>query len=319
MRIGGSCCLSSFIFNNSKWRLKIKNQDKFFRKEDLKKPIILFFVAVYIFAVVLTLLNEPENALPYIGLSIGILFLCWWIIDLTKKIKIQEIKIKKPGFELIIGLLILIIWDYLPLPKIDFGDKWKIGIIVKKTVISVVLPFLFLKFRKNSLASMGLTSKDWKRNLWVGFVIFLALAIPNAFFVGNTGIEILSGKYSAPQVGIGLFSSFIYFFLMSGFSEEFFFRAFIQTRISYLLKSSVSGVLITSLIFGLGHIQAIMQWYPGITIGEAFCRAFFLQTFMGIMFGVLWERTRNLIPCVFVHSGVDGLNNLFFIITKLGL
>ncbi|MEA2005196.1 MAG: CPBP family intramembrane glutamic endopeptidase [Acidobacteriota bacterium] len=166
---------------------------------------------------------------------------------------------------------------------------------------------------------MGLTSKDWKKNLWVGFIVFLALAIPNAFFVGNTGGEILSGKYSAAQVGIGLFSSFIYFFLMSGFSEEFLFRAFIQTRVSYLLKSSVSGVLITSLIFGLVHIQGIMQWYPGTTIAEAFCRAFFLQTFIGIMFGVLWERTRNLIPCVFVHSGVDGLNNLFSIITKLGL
>lgn len=295
------------------------NQEKFFTKEDLKIPSVLVFIAIYIFAVVLVLLNEPENALTYIGLSTGILFLCWWIIDLTKKITIQDIKIKKPGFELMIGLLILIIWDFVPLPKIDFGDKWRIGIIIKKTIISVALPFLFLKFQKNSLASMGLTSKDWKKNLWVGFIIFLALAIPNAFFVGNTGGEILSGKYSAPQVGIGLFSSFIYFFLMSGFSEEFFFRAFIQTRISYLLKSSISGVIITSLIFGLGHIQAIMQWYPGITIGEAFCRAFFLQTFIGIMFGVLWERTRNLIPCVFVHSGVDGLNNMFSIITRLGL
>ncbi|MEA3500142.1 MAG: CPBP family intramembrane glutamic endopeptidase, partial [Candidatus Marinimicrobia bacterium] len=200
----------------------------------------------------------------------------------------------------------------------DFGDKWNIGLIIKKTIIFAGLPFLFLKFRKNSLASMGLTSKDWKRNLWIGFIIFLALAIPNAFFVSNTGGEILSGKYSAPQVGIGLFSSFIYFFLMAGFSEEFFFRAVIQSRISYLLKSSVSGVLITSLIFGLGHIHGIMQWYPETTIGEAFCRAFFLQTFIGIMFGVLWERTRNLIPCVFVHSGVDGLNNLFSIITKIG-
>jgi len=295
------------------------NQKQFLKKENLKTPTVLVFIAIYIFAVVLVFLNEPKNALPYIGLSTGILFLCWWIVDLTKKITIQDIKIKRPGFELIIGLLILIIWDYLPLPKIDFGDKWNIGIIIKKTIISVGLPFLFLKFRKNSLASMGLKSKEWKRNLWVGFIIFLALAIPNAFFVGNTGSEILSGKYSAPQVGIGLFSSFIYYFLMSGFSEEFFFRAFIQTRISYLLKSSISGVLITSLIFGLGHIPNIMQWYPEITIGEAFCRAFFLQTFMGIMFGVLWERTRNLIPCVFVHSGVDGLNNLFFIITKLGL
>jgi len=299
--------------------LKMINQEIFFRKEDLKRPIILIFVAVYIFALVLVFLNEPQNALTYMGLSIGILFLCWWIVDLTKKITIQDIKINRPGLELVVGLLILIASDYLPLPKIDFGDKWDIGIIIKKTVIFVGLPFLFLKFRKNSLASMGLTSKDWKRNLWVGFIIFLALAIPNAFFVGNTGSEILSGKYSAPQVGIGLFSSSIYYFLMAGFSEEFFFRAFIQTRISYVLRSSISGVLITSLIFGLGHIPAIMQWYPGITYGEAFCRVFFLQTFIGIMFGVLWERTRNLIPCVFVHSGVDGLNNLFFIITKLGL
>ncbi len=295
------------------------NQEEFFKKEDLKTPSVLVFSAIYIFAVVLVFLNEPENALPYIGLSIGILFLCWLIIDLTKKIKVQDIEIKRPGLELIVGLLILIIWDYIPLPKIDFGDKWNIGIIIKKTIIFIGLPFLFLKFRKNSLSSMGLTSKNWKKNLWVGFIVFLALAIPNAFLVGNTGGEILSGKYSAPQVGIGLFSSFIYFFLMAGFSEEFFFRAFIQTRISYLFKSSVSGVLLTSLIFGLGHIQGIMQWYPGTTIAEAFCRAFFLQTFMGIMFGVLWERTRNLIPCVFVHSGVNGLNNLFSIITKLGI
>jgi len=297
----------------------MENQKRFFERKDFKSPIVLGFIAIYIFALVLVCLNEPKNALTYIGLSTGILFLCWLIIDLTKRIEIQDIKIKRPGLELIVGLLILIIWDYLPLPKIDFGDKWNIGLIIKKTIIFLGLPFLFLKFRKNSLASMGLTSKNWKKNLWIGFIIFLALAIPNAFFVGNTGGEILSGKYSASQVGIGLFSSFIYFFLMSGFSEEFLFRAFIQTRISYLLKSSVSGVLITSLIFGLVHIQGIMQWYPGITIGEAFCRAFFLQTFIGIMFGVLWERTRNLIPCVFIHSGVDGLNNLFSIITKLGL
>ncbi len=295
------------------------NQEEFIKKEDLKTPTVLVFIAIYIFAVVLVFLNEPENALPYIGLSIGILFLCWLVIDLTKKIKVQDIEIKRPGLELIVGLLILVIWDYLPLPKIDFGDKWNIGFILEKIIIFIVLPFLFLKIRKNSLISMGLTTRDWKKNLWVGFIVFLALAIPSAFFVGNTGSEILSGKYSTPQVGIGLFSSFIYFFLMAGFSEEFLFRAFIQTRVSYLLKSSVSGVLITSLIFGLGHIHNIMQWYPGTTTSEAFCRAFFLQTFIGIIFGVLWERTRNLIPCVFVHSGVDGLNNLFSIITKLGL
>ena len=74
------------------------DQGMFFTKQDLKTPIVLAFIAIYIFAVVLVFLNEPDNALTYIGLSIGILFLCWWIIDLTKKITIQDIKIKNPGF-----------------------------------------------------------------------------------------------------------------------------------------------------------------------------------------------------------------------------
>lgn len=38
------------------------NQEKFFRKEDLKTPSVLVFIAIYIFAVVSAFLNEPKNA-----------------------------------------------------------------------------------------------------------------------------------------------------------------------------------------------------------------------------------------------------------------
>ncbi len=54
----------------------------------------------YIFALVLVFLTEPKNALPYIELSIGILFLCWLIIDLTKKIK-------SPDLNLLLGFCFL--------------------------------------------------------------------------------------------------------------------------------------------------------------------------------------------------------------------
>jgi len=295
-------------------------EQQFFGREDLKLPAVLGFLAIYIFAIVLVLLNKPQSALLYIGLSIGIVFLCWLVVELTTKMKIQSINIKQPGFELIVGIIILAIWHYFPnMIKIDFGDKWSLGFILKKTIILVCTPFLFLKMRKHSLASMGITIESWKKNLWMGFIVFLAMAIPSALFVANTGSEILSGKYSALQVGIGLLSSFIYYFLMSGFSEEFLIRAFIQTRVSCLLKSSISGVLVTSLVFGLIHIPNIMQWYPGTKVVEAFIRALFLQTFMGILLGTLWERTKSLIPCAFVHSGINGLNNLSHIISKLGI
>ena len=106
---------------------------------------------------------------------------------------------------------------------------------------------------------------------------------------------------------------------MSGFSEEFLFRAFIQTRISEILKSRTGGVLVTALLFGLLHMDNIMQWYPGISLAQAFCRAFFVQTFLGIVLGTLWERTHNLIAPVFLHSGLNGLNNLESIMVRFDL
>ncbi|MFQ6089617.1 MAG: type II CAAX prenyl endopeptidase Rce1 family protein [Candidatus Methanofastidiosia archaeon] len=126
-------------------------------------------------------------------------------------------------------------------------------------------------------------------------------------------------KLSLSQIALIFSVSFTYFFLMSGFSKEFLFRAFMQTRFSMILKSKIGGVLLGSLLYGLLHIPNIMQLYPLTTVAEAFCRVFFVRTFMGIIFGVLWERTRSLIPCIFEYSGVNDLNNLGWIISKLGL
>jgi len=45
----------------------------------------LLFIAVYISAVVIVLLKDPSNALAFIGMSGGILFLTWLVIEITKK------------------------------------------------------------------------------------------------------------------------------------------------------------------------------------------------------------------------------------------
>lgn len=296
----------------------MRNQNTFIKMKDIKTPVVLFFIAVYISAVVTVLLKDPSNALAFIGMSIGLLFLIWLIIEITKKVQALDFEIKKPGWELAFGLLIIVIWEFAPLPRLAFGDKWSLGFILKKFIILVVLPFVFLKLRKNSLSSMGLTTTSWKKNFKTGLIIFIAMAIPSALY-SNTASLILSGKLSLAQISLGFPASFIYFLCMAGFSEEFFFRAFIQTRFSIILKSKIGGILITALLFGLIHIPNIMQWYPGTTVAEAFCRAFFVQTFLGLIFGVLWERTRSLIPCVFVHTGVDGLNNLGSIISRFGI
>lgn len=320
----------------------MEDKERFIKMKDIKTPAVLLFVAVYIFAVVIVLLKDPSNALAFIGMSMGMLFLTWLIIEITKKVQAPDFEIRKPGWELVFGLLILVVWDFAPLrylylsmvdglshlifqvwdlasfPKLEFDDKWSVGFIFKKILLLVVLPFVFLRLRKNSLPSMGLATNGWKKNLTTGLIIFLAMAIPSAFY-SDTASLVLGGKLSLSQIGVGSLASFTYSLFIAGFSEEFFFRAFIQTRFSAILKSKISGVLIASLLFGLLHISNIIHWYPGTTVAQAFCRAFFVQTFLGLVFGVLWARTRSLIPCVFVHTGVDGLNNLGHIISRFGI
>jgi len=69
---------------------------------------------------------------------------------------VQDFGIRKPGWELALGLLIITIWDYAPLPRLTFGDKWSLGSILQKNIILVFLLLIFLKLRKNSFSSMGL-------------------------------------------------------------------------------------------------------------------------------------------------------------------
>lgn len=145
------------------------------------------------------------------------------------------------------------------------------------------------------------------------------MAIPSAIFVGNTASSILEGKLSFIHILIGLPILFIHNVAMSGLTEEFFYRAFIQTRLSQILKSKLGGIMVTSLLFGLIHIPSLMQWYPGITLSEAFCRAFFLQGFLGLLMGVLWVRTRSLLPGIIVHSGINAVNVLPSITSLIAL
>jgi len=102
-----------------------------------------------------------------------------------------------------------------------------------------------------------------------------------------------------------------------GLPEEFFYRVFVQTRLSQVLKTRWGGILVTSLLFGLTHIPNVMSWYPEMTLSEAFCSAFFIQGFIGLIYGVLWDRTHNLIPGVIVHSGLNALNNVGSAVTLI--
>lgn len=294
----------------SKRRILISYQSYLFRKEDVKSSAVLLFGTVYVFVVVLALLSDPSKASVYIGLSLGILLLVWLIINITKKLQIEDIQVRKPGLELAFGCLVYLIFEFVSFPRLEFGEKWFLSSIIKKELLLLVLPCVLLILRKNSLSSMGFLLLNWKHNFKIGGIILACMAIPSAFFVSDTASLILDGQLEASQAVPGFFVLFFHNIALSGLPEEFFYRAFVQTRLTQVLKSKLSGILVTSLLFGLIHIPDLMRLYPDMSLSEALCRAFFLQAFIAIIFGVLWERTHNLIPGIIVHSGINALNNL---------
>ena len=281
-----------------------------FVRDAARSPAVLLFGVAYVVALVSASRESPAQSLVYVALSAGILLLIWFVVDLTRKMRVPTIETKRPWLELGFALLIILAPKFVPLPHLQFGGKWDLGQVLLKLVLLFVLPVVFLRLCGNSLSSMGISLLNWKQNLKVGGIILACMAVPTALFVGDTASVIFSGKLGISQALLACPALFAHNLALSGLTEELFYRAFIQTRLSQVLGSRLAGVLITSVVFGLVHVPYIRQWYPDITLLGAFSRAFFMQGFMGLLLGVLWQRTHNLIPGMVVHSGINALTAL---------
>jgi membrane protease YdiL (CAAX protease family) len=286
----------------------MSDQNALLTKEELKSPAVFLFGAVYIFAVVLSVSSSPSQGLVYLGMSAAISLLAWLILDLTKGMRIPDIQARAPWLEIAFGLLTYLVFEFTP--YLDFGDKWNLGEVLKKGLLLFILPYVFLRLRKHPPSSMGLSSSNWKQNLKVAGIVLACMAVPSIFFISDTANLILEGQITLAKALPAFFIYFTHNALRSGLPEEFFYRVFLQTRLSQALKSRLGGILITSLLFGLVHIPYVMRWYPEMTLAEAFCSAFFIQGFTGLVYGVLWERSHSLLPGTIVHSGLNALNNV---------
>ena len=103
----------------------------------------------------------------------------------------------------------------------------------------------------------------------------------------------------------------------AGLCEEVLFRRLLQQRLADATRSNVAGVLWASLLFGLAHapglylrgaslLEGVTQPTPAWAM--AYSIAIIAPT--GIVFGVLWARTRSLWLIVVLHGIVDLLPQL---------
>ncbi len=93
--------------------------------------------------------------------------------------------------------------------------------------------------------------------------------------------------------------------LINGFGEEFLFRGALQTRLRALLDSSWA-IVIQALLFGIWHFGANYRYMAinGSTAVIAFCA---VRTVFGLAYGIIFQRTRNLLPCSVIHVVTNSL------------
>jgi len=161
---------------------------------------------------------------------------------------------------------------------------------------------------RSSLGTVGLRRGNLTAGLvWaVPFGLGLSLVMQLLLSSNQEAFRevVTSGKflYLAPI-------AFVFLLVTVGFTEEFFFRGVLQTRLALLLKSNIAAILLVSALFGFYHLPYAYlnpSWSTHGDLGAALKAAMFNGILGGVVLGVVYIRSKgNLIAVVIVHALID--------------
>jgi membrane protease YdiL (CAAX protease family) len=128
------------------------------------------------------------------------------------------------------------------------------------------------------------------------------------FLIVPIGIALAFGK-----LNLVIISTVIWQFIFSGFGEEFIFRGYFQSRLNQAYGRPMKlfgihfgvGLVIASLLFGLLH--AFNTFDPAIGFSSLGWGSAIGSAAAGVFFGVLREKTGNLVAPGFAHGLPDAV------------
>jgi uncharacterized protein len=194
--------------------------------------------------------------------------------------------------------------------------------LAKKLAVFVVVPWLIFRFL------FGYRWRDYGVNLsalralgrghGLAVLVLGGALILFQYFLGRAAAPLRAGKFSAHELLPALPVCFVWLSIEAGLVEEFFFRALVQSRLSAFFRSEITAVALMSLTFGLAHAPGFIFRHGGEVEGlganpsalNALAYSTVVVAPSGILFGVIWARTRNLFVAVLVHAAGDLLPNL---------
>ncbi len=185
-----------------------------------------------------------------------------------------------------------------------------------KLMAFVAVPALILRAMHGAWPSAGTVSAGRGR-LLLCFLVLAVLAVTVQFLIGTGAKQLLQPQYQARHWVAGTLLCFAWMSLEAGIVEEFFFRWLLQSRLAALTGSQVSAVCLGALAFGLAHAPGFLLRgagadeglgaHPGVLLSLAYSVA--MQGVMGLLFGVLWARTRSFALVVALHGAIDAAAN----------
>ncbi len=176
----------------------------------------------------------------------------------------------------------------------------------------VYIPMFSAKINHIDYLKYGLLNIDIKKSSYY-LLIWIITIFPAYFiliFVFKFGSDFKEHLFTI-KLPKDILYYLAYNIIVVGFSEEFFYRGYlqplIQKRFNFQIIPKIkldTGIIITSLIFGLGHFLTYFTVFSALT---------FLPS---IVFGILRNQTNNILASVLFH----GISNavLYVIILNIG-
>lgn len=257
-------------------------------------------------------------------LVFGVIFsaIAWFV---TRGITPPEAPVRAPGREMLatvayLALFAVVVlgWLFTVLKTgMPHGRTRDTVELVVKLVTMVALPaWLFTRLGYTWRELLGIARFDGR--LWRAFVIVALLLLGLQVTVGRGYREIMLLSQPGWLVMLLAPLALLWNTLEAGLTEEFLFRVLLQTRAAAWLRSETAGIIAMSVLFGLAHAPGYVlrgaHLAEGMTTAPdpltAVAYAIAVVSPLGLMFGVLWTRTRSLLLVVLLHGWADLWPNL---------
>lgn len=188
---------------------------------------------------------------------------------------------------------------------------WLTLVILPSILLSVIQRRV-LKSRwtvREMLTTVGLAKSRLKNGILLAIIAALGLGLLQLVFSDQR--EDIWAKIVSGKIIIALPIAFIFMLLTAGFTEEYFFRGILQTRIAKSINSRFWSVAVVSILFGVYHLPYAYlnpNWPSHGDWTAALGSALGQGIPMGIALGAVYEKSKNnLLACIIMHSLFNAL------------